>query len=225
MPKAFEHAYGFGIYTLNPPRYLAHLSAKVRRAGVPIIRARVSSLDEAYSIAGRTTLVINATGLGARSLLGVEDDKVFPARGQTITVHAPTVRKCYSSKTRSRLPGTGFQTYIIPRPGPEGHVTLGGTFLKGDYSTLPDLATSERILKETYELCPELGQGKGWENIKVVSHNVGLRPAREGGMRLELEERVLGDYGSKKGLIPEGGRDGMGRKVGVVHAYGIGPAG
>jgi hypothetical protein len=104
-------------------------------------------------------------------------------------------------------------------------VTLGGTFLKGDYSTLPDMATAERILKETYELCPELGGGKGWENIKVVSHNVGLRPAREGGMRLELEERVLGEYGSKKGLVPEGGRPVMGRKVGVVHAYGIGPAG
>lgn len=169
--------------------------------------------------------MINATGLGARSLLGVEDPKVFPARGQTVLVKAPQVRQCMSAKDSSRMPSTGLQTYIIPRPGPDGHVILGGTFLKDNYSTLPDMAQAERILKETYKLCPALGGGKGWKEIEVVSHNVGLRPAREGGARVELEEREL--QRGKERLIPGKGNLGTesGEKVGVVHAYGIGPAG
>lgn len=44
--------------------------------------------------------------------------------------------------------------------------------------------------------------------VEIISHNVGLRPAREGGARIELERRKVG-----------------GRKVGVIHAYGFGSAG
>lgn len=101
---------------------------------------------------------------------------------------------------------------------------LGGTFQKNRWDTQPEKDTAERILKEAYELCPDLSQGRGWEEIKVVSHNVGLRPVREGGMRLELERRALGGK-EGLGLVPESGRVKGEKEVGVVHAYGIGPAG
>ena len=223
IPKGYEFGIGFTSYTLNPPAYIAHLATSLRARGVPIIRHRLSSLDEAYSLLGPVQLVINATGLGSRSLLGVEDLKVFPARGQTVLVRAPNVRTCYSIKDPHRLQAKGQQTYIIPRPGPEGHVILGGTFIPNEYSTLPDPATAERILRESYELCPALSEGRGWEGIEVVSHNVGLRPAREGGLRLELEKRTIGAGENK--LIPKRGTVGRRRNVAVVHAYGIGPAG
>jgi D-amino-acid oxidase len=109
-------------------------------------------------------------------------------------------------------------------------VILGGTTEKDNYSTLPNMENAERILRETYDLCPELVEesrrekGEGWEGIEVVAHNVGLRPAREGGMRLELEERKIGQ-GTKEGLMPRIGKKGLGREVAVVHAYGIGSAG
>ena len=32
--------------------------------------------------------------LGARSLLGVEDTKVYPVRGQVVLVYAPNVDEC-----------------------------------------------------------------------------------------------------------------------------------
>ena len=38
--------------------------------------------------------MVNATGLGAKGLIGVEDHNVYPARGQTILVRAPKVRTC-----------------------------------------------------------------------------------------------------------------------------------
>jgi D-amino-acid oxidase len=103
---------------------------------------------------------------------------------------------------------------------------LGGTYLLHSYSSLPDLKEAERIMRQCYELDPLLAgpNGKSWRDIKVVSHGVGLRPAREGGARVELERRVIGEYEGDKGcLVPP--VQGKGREVGVVHAYGLGAAG
>ena len=207
----------FESYTLNPPRLLAYLASRLRAAGVPIVRRRVSSLDEAAAVFP-TSLLVNATGLGAKSLLGVEDAAVHPVRGQTVLVRAPEVDTCYGVRDKNLPPGQS--TYIIPRPGSGGCVILGGTVLKDDYSTLPRWETAERILKDAFAIEPKLAPGgKSWRDIEVVSHNVGLRPAREGGLRLEMEDKVLGEGE----LVPKSAK---GRKrVGVLHCYGIGPAG
>ncbi|GFZ43011.1 hypothetical protein JCM24511_00729 [Saitozyma sp. JCM 24511] len=253
VPGSYPHAHTFTSYTTNAPAYLVLLGSLVRGEGIPIIRKRVSSLDEAYSCSipeiGRVSLVVNATGLGAGSLIGVEDGAVYAARGQTVLVRAPEVGRCVmqtigfmkgrarrgskssrieSPLTRSSAPATA---YIIPRPGPAHHVVLGGTYLPHDHSTQPCLSEAERILKACYDLEPLLAgkDGTSWRDIEVVSHNVGLRPAREGGVRLELEERTIGQSGSGDtergaGLTPPT-NDLRGRKVGVVHAYGFGSVG
>jgi len=255
------------------------------------LKRRVSALDEAYDLAlpqhlvekfglgpesgGRLTvdLVVNATGLGAKSLVGVEDDTVYPIRGQTVLVKSdlaggkgkrcymgtrnlnvgpdggsvgisfPTLPQAHSIDTlvpRPRsdvIPGKpSVPAYIIPRPGPSNHVILGGTFVKNEWNTSPDLAVSERILRDCFKLNPDLagpqrpGKERSWRDIEVVSHNVGLRPAREAGVRVELEERSSRSPGKDHPLIPgpKTGRTSATRtrgKVAVVHAYGIGPAG
>lgn len=74
----------------------------------------------------------------------------------------------------------------------------------GSWDTSIHHDTTIRILKNAYESMPELSHGKGWEKIEVISANVGLRPARRGGARMELEEIK----------VKKGGE----RKVGVVHA-------
>ena len=103
--------------------------------------------------------------------------------------------------------------YIIPRP--DGLAILGGTMDVGSWDTSIHPETTKRILTCAYEAMPELSKGKGWEAIEVVSANVGLRPARRGGARMELEVKTTrGKNGGERE-----------RKVGVVHAYGIGPAG
>jgi D-amino-acid oxidase len=115
--------------------------------------------------------------------------------------------------------------YIIPRPGGT-HVILGGTYTPHNHSSLPDLDEAQRILQDCYKLDPLLAgpNGKSWGDIKVVNHGVGLRPAREGGARVELERRAIGECGGDRGsLIPD--IRGKGREVGVVHAYGLGAAG
>jgi hypothetical protein len=228
---------------------------------VPIIRRRLASLDEAYDLpeTGSVDLVVNALALGNKSLLGVQDDKMYPAQGQTVLVKAPLVNTCtmatgtvdksapasesvralclavadaeatLAQEEQDLTPGADKAAaeaiaYIIPRPGAEGHVVCGGTFNKGNYSTLPSLAEAERILQACYALDPLLAgpNGKSWRDIEVVAHNVGLRPAREGGVRLELEHRQVG--GAAADLAPKS-RATKKRAVAVVHAYGPGGTG
>ncbi|WVQ75285.1 hypothetical protein IAR50_004899 [Cryptococcus sp. DSM 104548] len=231
VPTPFKHGVAYEAYTLNTPLYLLHLASSLRALHVPIIRHRLSSLSEAYNLLtlGPVDLVINATGLGALSLLGVEDSTVYPARGQTILARAPWVKTSYGINDKP-VPDW-HRIYIIPRPGPDGHVILGGVFRAGDWSTGPDAAVAERILQDVWKVCPALDgkEGKGsWRDIQIVSHNVGLRPCRRDGLRLELEHFSLG-AGVKQGLETLKGENGKGagsgRQVGVLHAYGIGPAG
>ena len=62
----------------------------------------------------------------------------------------------------------------------------------------PDLETAERILNANKSLFPEL------ESSDIVSHSVGFRPTRKGGVRLETQSH------SKGRLIHNYGHGGMG---------------
>jgi D-amino-acid oxidase len=42
-------------------------------------------------------------------------------------------------------------------------------------------------MERTYKYFPELTHGKGIEALDIVRQNVGLRPTREGGPRVENE--------------------------------------
>jgi D-amino-acid oxidase len=62
----------------------------------------------------------------------------------------------------------------------------------------PNLA--HRIALRCVALAPELTGGKGVEALDIVRHNVGLRPSRHGGPRLETEKMadigiVVHNYG------------------------------
>jgi D-amino-acid oxidase len=62
----------------------------------------------------------------------------------------------------------------------------------------PNLA--HRIALRCVALAPELTGGKGVEGLDVVRHNVGLRPSRRGGPRLEVENMegiglIIHNYG------------------------------
>ena len=211
---------------------------------MPIVRTRLSSLDEAYDIPsiGPVSLVVNATGLGSFSLIGVEDPKAHPARGQTVLVRAPRAKRCimntesfmgdddgecYLQALQPNSPRVPSLTpaakpaYIIPRPGCD-EVVLGGTYIPNNHSSLPDLVEADRILQACFDLEPLLApQGGEWRDIEVISHNVGLRPARDGGARVELEKKVVGSATRRVGRPNSADK----KQVGVVHAYGFGSAG
>ena len=56
--------------------------------------------------------IVVCTGIGARSLGGIEDTAVYPVRGQTVLIRAPWVR---FGRTETHDSTGGALTYIIPR--------------------------------------------------------------------------------------------------------------
>lgn len=112
----------------------------------------------------------------------------------------------------------GGVTYIIPRAGPDGTVLLGGTVQPHNWDTSYDEKTAQEIFSRCAALAPSLLDK---EKTQILSHNVGLRPAREGGPRVEVEWIKLP---LEVDLAPrvEGPVSQVGSKIKVVHAYGFG---
>ncbi|WP_305789659.1 FAD-dependent oxidoreductase [Symbioplanes lichenis] len=153
----------------------------LRRQLPVVVRRRVSSLDEALAEA---PVVVNATGLAAGALC--DDPAVHPVRGQIAIVANPGIT------VSVRDVG---ETYVHPR---RADVVLGGTYQENDTNLTPDPATRDAIIARCVALVPELA------GAPLLGERVGLRPARHGGPRVEVEQRP-------------GGR--------IVHAYGHGGAG
>jgi D-amino-acid oxidase len=166
---------------------------------------------------------------GSRSIFGVEDTKLYPIRGQTVTVNAPAVQRCHAMQAREFLShprqvcasirppeeANGEITYIIPRPSATGSVLLGGTYQADNWDTSIDLGTAARIIERCSKLEPTLLTS----DAQVVSHQVGLRPAREGGPRVERELVRLPIQSVLLGRQhDQNGED----QMRVVHSYGFG---
>lgn len=145
-------------------------------------------------------LVVNCTGLAARKLGGVEDELVYPARGQIVLVRNDAGKMYGISGTDD---GSDEVMYIMTRAAGGGTI-LGGCYQKNNWESQYDPSLAIRIMKRCVEMCPKLTDGKGIEHLDIIRHGVGLRPVREGGARIE-QERING--------------------VWVVHNYGHGGAG
>lgn len=149
-------------------------------------------------------MVVNCTGLGASALC--HDMEMYPVRGQTLLVRIVPPPK----DTRIVLYDSTPATYMVPRIGTDMYL-LGGTNDAHSWEPEPTPSIRESILQRCKAVM------KGWisedAEIEIVSEQVGLRPGRQGGVRVEAErvEIVRGD-GSKE-------------RVHVVHHYGHAGAG
>ena len=109
------------------PLYLSYLQSQLISHGAAFVRRDLSHIREAFDFAPTPVAVVNATGLFAGKLGGVEDKNVFPTRGQTILVR----NEC--RKMLSRSSGIANEsTYIIPRPFGGGTI-LGGSHQKNNW--------------------------------------------------------------------------------------------
>lgn len=187
LEPRYADGWEFTAPTVEMPVYLPWLLGRFLDAGGELVHRRLHSLQEARAWAPS---IVNATGLGARQLCG--DTALEPVRGQLVLVRNPGLH----TSLRVQDDPAGY-TYIHPR---STDVVLGGTFEHGSWNTAADPATARAILARCTALLPEL------RDAEVTGHRVGLRPARRGGVRLEVDCRSL-----------PGTR--------VVHNYGHGGAG
>lgn len=117
-------------------RFMDQLTADFLRARGKLRIRRFSSPQELAQLPER--LIFNCTGLGSRELFA--DAELGPVRGQ-IVVLAPQPEVQYALT----LPAG----YMFPRP--DG-IILGGTFERGEWSTVPEPATIDRILRSHQQL-------------------------------------------------------------------------
>jgi len=139
---------------------------------------------------------------------GVEDKDVYPIRGQTVLLRAPWIKfgRAISSKT-------GLWTYIIPRRS--GDIIVGGIKVDNDWYPVPRQETTRDILARGFSLCPELAPPEiraqrepVVEDLQsiIIEEGCGLRPARKGGIRLEVDWSIGQDH----------------KKIPIVFNYGLG---
>jgi D-amino-acid oxidase len=110
---------------------------------------------------------------------------VFPARGRIVVVSNPGL----STSVRDEDNPAGM-TYVHPR---ERDIVLGGTFEPHAWDLTTDEDESRAIVERCTALVPELA------SARVIAPVAGLRPVREGGVRLERDpadpDRLVHVYG------------------------------
>ncbi|KAF8846109.1 FAD dependent oxidoreductase [Paxillus ammoniavirescens] len=222
IPEPYRFGVEFYTISVNPQEYLVWLKSELSSRNVIFERRQVRSLEELRHLVGTQGILVNASSLGSRSIIGVEDTKLYPIRGQTILVQSPGVHECLSSWGDDH-PTQGGVTYIIPRPGATYPNTalLGGTFQPGNWDTSLDMGTAQHIFESCAQLAPSL---KDSNETKILRHQVGLRPAREGGARLEVEI-VEFPLIRTHNLAPWSLAASESGSMRVVHAYGFGGGG
>lgn len=199
LPEGIVNGSTFKSVCINVPIYLGWMVCELLGHGVQLKRGTVRHVCEAvkYAPEGKADLVVNCTGIRSHHLGGVEDKDVIPIRGQ-IAIVANEANKMFT------VSGTDDAAdevvYVMKRPQAGGTV-LGGSYQKGDWNTRVDGALAQRILKRCLDACPEMvNPGEGIEKLEVLRHVVGLRPFREGGVRIAKETiegvKVVHNYGA-----------------------------
>lgn len=128
--------------------------------------------------------------------------------GQIVVTDLP------ATKTVTQQNSDGSWNFVIPRFF-NGGTIVGGTKEILDWRLEPSIDTRRRLLEGGKKLFAEacgISKPEGEDvarHLKVVADVVGRRPARQGGMRLEVEAKE-----------PK-----PGQKNSVIHAYGAGGRG
>ena len=117
--------------SINPLIYLPYLQGQLLTFGTKFIRRRLTHISEAFKfISPGPAIVVNATGISALTLGGVEDTNVYPTRGQLVLVSNECPRMYARSMSKAEL-GKNW-TYIIPRAFGGGTI-LGGCRQDGNW--------------------------------------------------------------------------------------------
>lgn len=210
LPDGVIAGVTFKTFCINPAIYLPYLLSECRRRGVIFKRQRVESIAQAQNTPHANGMVadiiVNATGLGSKSLGGVEDRTLYPARGQiAIVENDPGYMMAVSGGKNGQ--GLG---YCMTRASGESHnmdemvvsrlkiitqlkgggTVVGGCFQKENSESTADLNLATRFIKTVLDFCPSIVKpGEGIEGLKIIRYGVGLRPMRPDGPRIQVDAK------------------------------------
>lgn len=191
LPAGVRWGCEYETYSVHVPLYCTWLLEGFNARGGRLVQRKLGSAEEAFEISSEATVVVNCSGRNFD-----RDPKVKIVRGQTVLV-----RQEYHS-TITRQTKDGSWAFLIPRPQGGGTI-IGGTKEVGDWEPAAKPETRLQLLRQSVESFPDFVDAV--EKFDVVRDNVGRRPWREGGLRMEIE-------GGKRGKK-------------IVHGYGAGGRG
>ena len=117
----------------------------------------------------------------------MDDDEIYPIRGQIIRIKAE-IKDMYLDQQIESL------TYIVPR---SQDVVLGGVAQQGNWDLNTDLSDHEAILEKCGAIIPEI------RDAEIIEDLVGLRPGR-------TEVRLEKEYIQGRPLVHNYGHGGSG---------------
>ena len=187
VPPGFSCAASFRVPVVHMPTYLEYLVGRAEAAGV---RREVRTIRFVDEILNEADAVIVCAGLGSGRV--VLDPTLQSCQGQVVSVKEVDFEHLIFVTTGEKYQDEPL--YIVPRRGHD--IVLGGTTVDDETDLNPDPVVTRRILHRCRSLYPELEQaavlGEGFGRV-------GLRPQREGGIRLEREDvqgtPVVHNYG------------------------------
>ncbi|KAJ4410863.1 D-amino acid oxidase [Didymella pomorum] len=198
LPPSCDTGTSFKSVCINTAIYLPWLAGQCLKNNVTLKRGVLSHISEAPShhSTGSASIILNCTGLLTSKLGGVMDTTVYPGRGQIAVVRNEPGAMHTTSGTDD---GPDEAMYIMQRAAGGGTI-IGGCLQHGSWVGQVDPNLTERILQRAVDICPSLAPKTGKvTELSVIRHGVGLRPMREGGIRVEKErigiEWVVHNYG------------------------------
>lgn len=216
FPKPVNFGCRYKTWVLNPPLYLAFLMRRLQMSyRVKFIKTRFNTLRNVFLSYPDVSFVVNATGQGLQ-LDGGYDPLSFPIRGQTLLLRPPSPDHPYKDRTITHQSSDGKWTFVIPRPF-DGGVIVGGTKQVNAIHDQPNSQDTQEIVKNARVMFPELFGGPEFD-ADIVQTNVGFRPARKGGSRIELE--TVENNTKDRAIVHAYGAGGMGYEM----SYGIAKA-
>lgn len=189
----------YDTWVVNTIVYLGYIYRKLLfQQNVKFIHKKLDNLKQVIGMF-KSPIIINCTGTGLQ-YDGGYDPQCYPIRGQTLLIKPP--RSFKLDKTVTHQLRDGSWIFIIPRPL-HGGVILGGTKQKNDSHTGVREEDTRHLIQLGNKYFPDLKKtnvitGESYFDVERV--NVGLRPARVGGLNTSIEYHeghpVINNYGA-----------------------------
>jgi len=181
LPPKVVFGATYKTWCMNSPVYLEFLQNNLdMKYGYKFIQAEVPSLKVVAQKYPHAT-IINATGMGLQ-YDGSWDPSCYQIRGQTLLVRPPLNSK-YENCTVTHQLANGEWSFVIPRPL-NGGIIVGGTKVVNGKNFDPDPTETEHLIENAEIRFPEL-LTEDKHKLEIRRVNVGFRPARRGGAKVE----------------------------------------
>ncbi len=180
VPGGYAYGWKYRTFFIDVPHYLPWLEGRFLANGgeLVVLEQKFDNLEQLAKLP--VDVIFNCTGLGARWLC--DDEKVIPIKGQ-IVVTDPQPDMDWS------ISANGF--YVYPR---RNDTVLGGTTEWHVYDETVENSAIHLLVRGNKPILPHLDLSRSVRRVYA-----GLRPYREGEIRVEAEEigdkRIIHHYG------------------------------